>query len=164
METFNWTAFSQKIAIKATMEQLYKAWTLPKEIETWFLSKALFTRPSGVSVGHNEAIQTNDTYHWSWYLYDVVETGTVLEANGKDSLKFTFAGDCVVHVQLRQVHDHIVVNLSQSNIPTDNQSKRGIRLGCASGWSFFLLNLKSVYEGGLDLRNKDPQFQGMINN
>lgn len=30
--------------------------------------------------------------------------------------------------------------------------------------SFFLLNLKSVYEGGIDLRNKDSNFKGMLNN
>ena len=164
MDTYNWETFSKKIAVKATIEQIYKAWTLPQEIETWFLSKAVFTRPSGTLVGKNEAIQTNDSYQWSWYLYDMVETGTVLAANGKDSLKFTFAGDCVVHIQLSQEKDQVVVSLSQSNIPTDNQSKRGIRLGCDAGWSFFLLNLKSVYEGGIDLRNKDPQLKGMLNN
>ena len=57
-----------------------------------------------------------------------------------------------------------MVTLSQSNIPLDNKSKQNIRLGCESGWSFFMLNLKSVYEGGLDLRNKNDKLPGMLNN
>jgi len=36
-------------------------------------------------------------------------------------------------------------------------------LGCASGWAFYLVNLKSIYEGGLDLRNKTPALKHMLN-
>jgi len=57
----------------------------------------------------------------------------------------------------------VIVKLTQKNIPTDDVSKRNIRLGCESGWSFYLLNLKSIYEGGVDLRNKNPEFIGMLN-
>ena len=53
---------------------------------------------------------------------------------------------------------------TQNDIPTDDISKRSIRLGCDFGWFFYLLNLKSVYEGGLDLRNKDEELKGMLNN
>jgi hypothetical protein len=58
----------------------------------------------------------------------------------------------------------VIVELTQKDIPTDDASKQNIRLGCHTGWSFFLVNLKSVYEGGLDLRNKDSNFKGMITN
>ena len=57
----------------------------------------------------------------------------------------------------------LLVNLTQKNIPTDDFSKINIRLGCDSGWSFFLVNLKSVYEGGLDLREKNERQKGMVN-
>lgn len=60
--------------------------------------------------------------------------------------------------------DHVIVQLTQKNIATDDPSKKGIRLGCESGWSFFLVNLKSVYEGGIDLRNKNTELKGMLNN
>ncbi len=56
-----------------------------------------------------------------------------------------------------------MVELTQKNIPTDDESKQDIRLGCDSGWSFFLVNLKSIYEGGLDLRNKNADLKRMIN-
>lgn len=43
-------------------------------------------------------------------------------------------------------------------------SKQYVCLGCSNGWTFYLTNLKSVYEGGLDLRNKDEKLSAMINN
>ena len=70
----------------------------------------------------------------------------------------------MVDIKLKTINEYVIVELTQKNIPTDNQSKQGIRLGCEAGWSFFLVNLKSVYEGGLDLRNKDSSLKGMINN
>ncbi len=164
MENYNWTSFSHKIAINSTLSDLYNAWTIPDEIEKWFLSKAVFTNPDGKIIARTENISQNDTYQWSWFLFDIVEKGKIIQANGRDLLKFTFAGDCTVEVKLSQIDANVLVELTQSNIPTDDQSKRSIRLGCDSGWSFFLLNLKSVYEGGIDLRNKDENLKGMLNN
>ena len=115
---------------------------IPEEIEKWFLSQAIYDRENEGSVPRNENIQEKDKYQWSWFLFDIVEEGDILEANGIDFLKFSFAGNCRVEVKLKEVGNHVVVELSQGNIPTDDKSKKGIRLGCDSGWSFFLLNLK----------------------
>jgi hypothetical protein len=32
-----------------------------------------------------------------------------------------------------------------------------------TGWTFYLANLKSVLEGGLDLRNKNARLQRLVN-
>ncbi len=88
----------------------------------------------------------------------------VKEANGKDKLAFTFAGECLVEVTLKEQDGYVIVELTHSNIPDTDQARQFIRLGCASGWAFYLVNLKSVYEGGLDLRGKDERFPPMINN
>jgi hypothetical protein len=103
-------------------------------------------------------------YEWSWFLYPEIEKGKITIANGKDHFQFTFAGQCFVDVRLSEQYDHTVVELIQSNIPTDDVSKQEIRLGCSSGWSFYMVNLKSVYEGGLDLRSKDERLKPMVNN
>lgn len=164
MKNFNWESFTKKIAVKANISDLYNAWTVPQEIEKWFLSKADYTKPNGETAKRDENVDANDTYKWSWFLYDVVESGKIIDANGKDHLQFSFAGDCLVEIKLEQSQDDVIITLTQSNIPTDDESKRGIRLGCDSGWSFFLLNLKSFYEGGFDLRNKNEKLKGMLNN
>lgn len=163
MENFDWTSFTKKIAIQAKHSDLYNAWTVPEKLETWFLSRADYARENLGTLDRKAHIAASDTYKWSWFLYDLIEKGSVIEANGNDRIQFTFAGNSLVEVTLNQVGTNVIVQLVQKNIPIDDASKRGIRLGCDSGWSFFLLNLKSVYEGGLDLRNKNPELLGMLN-
>tara|TARA_R110002049_G_scaffold13550_2_gene58997 strand:- start:41 stop:535 length:495 start_codon:yes stop_codon:yes gene_type:complete len=163
MENFDWTQFTQKIPVKASMEQLYKAWTIPKEIERWFLSDAGFSSEEGNTINKNEAIKSGYSYTWQWFLWDGTEEGIIKNVNGRDHIQFTFAGDCIVDVNLEPYHDGIIVSLKQSNISLDEKSKRDVRLGCHNGWAFYMVNLKSVYEGGLDLRNKDTKLKAMLN-
>jgi len=164
MENFDWTKFTLKIAIKAKLEDIYNAWTQANEIEKWFLSDAEFSDENKVLLNKAQNALPGDQYKWSWYLYDEIEYGKITEANGKDFFQFTFAGACLVDINLKEEFDYVIVELTQKNIPTDENAKRNIRLGCHSGWSFYLINLKSVYEGGLDLRNKDNRFKPMLNN
>ena len=164
MEDFDWTSFTLKIAIKAKLEDIYDAWTKAREIEKWFLSSSQFSDENHVQLSKSQNVLKGDLYQWIWYLYDDVEHGRITEANGKNYFQFTFAGDCVVDILLREEYEYVIVELTQNNIPTDDQSKRNIRIGCHGGWSFYLVNLKSVYEGGLDLRNKDNRFKPMLNN
>jgi uncharacterized protein YndB with AHSA1/START domain len=162
MDTFDWTQFAQKVAIKAKMQDVYDAWAMPSEIEKWFLRTADYKTANGENVARNQNVNAGDTYLWTWYLYDGNGTGEILQANGTNHIQFTFANS-VVEIKLSQLDDHVIVDLTQKNIPTDNESKRGIRLGCHTGWSFFMISLKSYYENGVDLRNKDERFSGSVN-
>jgi len=65
MDNFNWTSFTRKIAIKATLVELYNAWTIPQEIEKWFLRKVPFKKPNEETVNSSEHKKQNDTYEWS---------------------------------------------------------------------------------------------------
>ncbi len=163
MKNFDWTQFTRKIPVKAPIETLYDAWTVPDEIERWFLSEALFKSEDAKLIGKNERIKEGQTYLWKWFLWDGTEEGTIKKVNNKNHLQFTFAGNCIVDVHLTPYTDGTIVALTQSNIPTDEKSKEDVRLGCDRGWAFYLVNLKSVYEGGLDLRNKDPKLKPMLN-
>ncbi|WP_432411230.1 SRPBCC family protein [Rasiella sp. SM2506] len=163
MENFNWTQFTRKIPISASVETLYKAWTVPSEIERWFLKNATFIANDGKKRAQSSGIQKGDAYEWKWYQWDGVEKGSIVSANGTDTLQFTFAGDCQVDISLQSYEDVTIVSLSQKNIPTTDKAKADIRLGCDRGWSFYLVNLKSVYEGGLDLRNKNTNIPAMVN-
>lgn len=164
MENFDWTSFTLRIAIKAELQDLYQAWASKSGIEKWFLSEADYLDSTKEKVAKDQSAQVNDTYFWRWFLYEETESGSITAANGLDTFAFTFAGECVVTIKLTEEHGYTVVTLTQNNIPTDDSSKRNIRLGCHNGWSFYLVNLKSVYEGGLDLRNKDNRFKPMLNN
>lgn len=164
MKNFDWTAFSLKILVKSQLSTVYDAWTKTSEIEKWFLKKANFLDKERKTISRDATIEAHNLYEWTWYLYDITERGRILQVNGKDHLQFSFAGDCVVDVKLTQKDDYVLVELTQKDIPTDEESKKEIRIGCHSGWSFYLVNLKSVFEGGLDLRNKNQHYKPMVNN
>lgn len=164
MKNFDWTAFSLKILVKAQLSTVYDAWTKASHAEKWFLKKANYLDKERKAIPKDASTEVGHLYEWSWYLYDVVERGRILLANGKDHFQFTFAGDCIVDVRLSEKDGYVLVELSQKEIPTDDISKKDIRLGCHSGWSFYLVNLKSVCEGGLDLRNKNETVKPMVNN
>jgi uncharacterized protein YndB with AHSA1/START domain len=164
MKNFDWTAFSLRILVKAPISKVYEAWSRSSELEKWFLKTAEFQNRERETISGGTAVESGFSYAWSWYLYEMTERGRFLDANGKDHLQFTFAGDCLVEVRLSEREGEVLVELSQRNIPTDDLSKKDIRLGCQSGWSFYLVNLKSYCEGGLDLRNKNDNFRPMVNN
>lgn len=164
MKDFNWSEFTRRIEIKSTLSIIYNAWTIPEEIEKWFLSSGRFFDDEGKEIARNSNIEGGNKYEWNWHLFTETEYGKITQANGKDFLQFTFAGACIVDIKLSMLDEYVIVELTQKNIPTDDNSKLNIRLGCDSGWSFYLVNLKSHYENGNDLRNKNPNFKRMINN
>lgn len=164
MENFDWTSFTKKIAINAPLADIYNAWTRAHELEQWFLEKVIFADSTETVLDPNINVYAGCTYNWFWYLYKDPMPGIIKKANGKDFLQFSFEGECLVDVKLTEKEGYTIVELKQYNIPLDEHSKQFIRLGCASGWAFYLVNLKSVYEHGLDLRNKDENLQPMINN
>lgn len=164
MEDFDWTQFTKRIFINTDLDSVYNGWTKSEELEKWFLSKALFNSKDGKKINPSKNVTSESSYRWNWFAQNHYEEGIVREANGIDYLEFTFAGNCIVKVHLFEINEQTLVELTQSKIPLDNNSKENIRLGCAFGWTFYLLNLKSVLEGGIDLRNKDIEQKGVINN
>ncbi|WP_256009331.1 SRPBCC family protein [Desertivirga xinjiangensis] len=164
MENFDWTSFTKRIAVKSDLKTIYDAWTKASELEKWFLKEVTFFNADESAYDANLNVSNNTRYQWYWYLYKDPMIGIIEEANGKDFIRFTFEGDCLVDVSLEEKEGYVVITLRHYNIPTDDYSRQFVRLGCSNGWTFYLTNLKSVYEGGIDLRNKDESLGAMINN
>ncbi len=154
----DWTSFTVSIGVKSSLETIYNAWTKSSEIEKWFLETCKYNNTE-----RNQNVTAECEYEWTWYLYDVLEKGKITQANGKYFFQFSFAGECLVDIQLKEIGENILVTLTQHNIPTDEKSKFNIRIGCLEGWTFYLSNLKSFYETGYDLRNKNPELKGINN-
>ncbi|HRG59787.1 MAG TPA: SRPBCC domain-containing protein [Bacteroidia bacterium] len=154
----DWSSFTLSLAVKSSMKTIYNAWSIPNEIEKWFLEKCIYSNTQ-----HMQNTTSGCDYKWSWYLYEIVESGKIMQANGLDFFQFTFAGNCIVDIQLEAMGEYTIIKLTQHNIPTDEASKFNIRIGCLEGWTFYLTNLKSFYENGHDLRNKIPELKGFNN-
>jgi hypothetical protein len=108
MTNFEWTSFTRKIAIKASLSSMYDAWTKASEIEKWFLSKSTFIDSNGKEIGRDTSVEKGFAYDWNWYLYDVAEHGKIIEANGKDYLQFKFAGYCLVDINLTAKGQYVI--------------------------------------------------------
>jgi uncharacterized protein YndB with AHSA1/START domain len=165
MSNYDWSKFQTRISVNVSIQEIYSAWATRSGLERWFLRTAEFTTPGGAVREGAVAIQKGDTYRWLWFGYDdsVVERGTILEANGKDFLQFTFAGKCLVSMRVKIEEGETVAELQQENIPLDETARVNFHLGCLTGWTFYMANLKSVLEGGLDLRNKNEKLRKVIN-
>ena len=110
-----------------------------------------------------ERATTGDRYAWEWYGYSdgSPETGTVIEANGHDRFSFTFADESIVEVAIISEEGEKVIELTQKNIAPDESLH--IYIGSGEGWTFYLVNLKSILEGGIDLRNKNDKIRNVVN-
>ena len=165
MSAYDWTKFELRINVKVPIDKVYKAWATQDGIESWFLRSAKFTDAENRPRNCDEMIQSGDRYTWMWHGYgdDVVEINDILEANGSDFLSFVFGGSCLVTVKINVVDSETIVELTQSNIPVEDGNKIPIHIDCMQGWTFYLTNLKSILEGGLDLRNRNMNIGRVIN-
>ena len=165
MSEYDWSKFVLRIPVRASREKIYHAWATQEGIESWFLRSARFFAPGNTLRGERELIQNGDRYTWLWYGYadDTVEHNDILEANGEDTISFVFAGHCIVTVLIGMLDTETVVQLTQENIPTGEEGKANIHIDCMQGWTFYLANLKSILEGGLDLRNRNLNIGKVLN-
>ena len=148
-----WNTFTKRIFIDKPIEDVYRCWSTQSLIETWFLEKAEFESDSGPREP-DEPIQKGDKFSWKWNNWDFTENGDILEANGKDAVSFTFGSGGNVHIHLKQTDGQTEVVLVQDEIPTDDKSKMNYYVGCSTGWTFWLANLKAYLEYGITLHAK----------
>jgi len=151
-----WTSFKVVGDFNNDIRTLYEAWATPAGLERWFLRKADFYAIIGRQREPEEFILKEDVYEWYWYGWgdETVEKGEILEANGTDLIKFTFAKQCIVTVSFYSRNGVSIVELTQENIPEESDPSKNLFIQCQTGWTFYLANLKSILEGGVDLRNK----------
>ncbi len=161
----DWGSFKLRLPVKADTASIYQAWTTRDNLENWFLRKAEFTKQDGNKRNRNSAVEVNDTYEWMWHGYgdDAMEKGKIMQANGKDFLQFSFGKAGNVSVAIKEEAGESMIEVLQDEIPTDEKGKVNYHLGCTKGWLFYLANLKSILEGGIDLRNKKMELTDVIN-
>lgn len=159
MTTDKWTHFKVTGDYDVAIRDLYQAWATPAGLEKWFLRKASFFTIPMRQRNPDEFIMKEDTYEWYWHGHsdETCEKGQILEANGTDFLKFTFAGGCIVSVNIQSRNGISIVELTQENIAPEPDPSKNLFVQCQTGWTFYMANLKAVMQSGIDLRNKRLQ-------
>jgi uncharacterized protein YndB with AHSA1/START domain len=156
MSNSTMTSFTVSGDYNTDIRSLYEAWATAVGLEKWFLRRAEFYAIAGRLRESEEFILKEDVYEWYWYGWDdsAVEKGEILEANGTDTIKFSFSGGSIVTVTIYSRNNLSIVELTQENIPDEADPEKNLYIQCQKGWIFYMANLKSVLEGGVDLRNK----------
>jgi len=158
---YDWTKFELRIPVKAELQTIYEAWSTTQGLEKWFLRKADFFSTDGKL---KPIAEKDNSYYWLWHGYpdSAFERRKVLDGNGRDFFQFEFSGGCIVSIRLKKESTFTMVELTQENIPADENPQTHLYIQCQTGWTFYLTNLKSVYEHNVDLRNKDQNLTKVI--
>lgn len=165
MQEYHWNNFTKRVTIKAPVFSLYAAWATKTGLESWFLREAIITKSDGSYREPDELFEAGDSFEWRWHGYEetTVDRGRIMSANGKDELSFTFSGKNVLIVNFQIESGEIVCSIEQQMQQDTEAEKRYFYIECGLGWTFYLANLKSVFEGGHDLRNRNDAIQKLIN-
>lgn len=90
--------------------------------------------------------------------------GKVLDVQENSSFKFTFGKkepgsdeDVIVNVKFKDNDGLTVIELEQSNIADNEYGHVTFNLSCMVGWSYYLTNLRSIFESGFDYREKEKE-------
>lgn len=162
MEKHDWSKFVKRITIKADKNLIFDYLSIQDNIEKWFLSLAEFYPDENVIRDRKTGVEKGDTYKWMWHGSENVANGEIFEVTSPDLIKLSFLG-CIVDVQLSHEEGETMLELTQSEIPLDEDSRKSLYVGCTRGWTFYLTNLKSILEGGIDLRNRNGNLVNVIN-
>ena len=165
MQPFDWGRFVTRMNIKAPVEKIYAQWASRTGMESWFLRLCEYKQPDGTLLSADELVVPGVTYRWLWHGWpdETTEMGTILNCNGKDFLQFSMgkAGTCSINISCKE--DEQIVELLQENIPDSEEGRHYYHVGCKTGWTFYMTNLKSILEGGIDLRNKNERLGSLLN-
>jgi hypothetical protein len=160
----DFSKFVHRISIDSSQKNLYEAWSIPEKLESWLLSSAEFTDINDIAKPKKTYIEEKDTYVWKWFGFPgFVEKGKILWANEKDFLEFTFSGGCIVSIRIKRESGENICELTQMMPHEQVEDRLHFYIECGKSWAFYLTNLKSVLEGGLDLRNKNDNLTNVVN-
>ena len=163
LEDYKWTQFKQIEYIKAPLKDIFLKWATPKGITEWFIKNAEYISEEGKVRQPNEVVKPKDKHTW-WFHAGLIMKGTVLEVVPNSLFKFTFGKkepgsdeDVVVQISFSEKEGTTKIELAQSNIADNEYGKVTYNLSCMVGWSYYLTNLRSIFESGYDFREKDEQ-------
>ncbi len=161
-ENFNWKNFSHGTIVNMEIDIMYDAIHTSEGLEEWLVGEANFKR-NGKVLSKEDYIFTGDTYHWKWLAKDYEVKGKVLGSFPDRRIQFTFGDNFEVSIQLKSMQDsRTKVILEQRRTDGKETPDFGF-LNCCVCWVFFLTNLKSTQEFGVDLRETKVREEFLVN-
>jgi len=162
LDQYKWTEFRQIEYITASKETVFEKWMTSKNIVEWFVAEAIYKYDGTIVRKPGEKIKAGDKYTWIFFQGIKVE-GTILNVIDNEYLSFTFGKkepeseeDVIVEIFFSSDSaKRTLIELHQKNIADSEYGHVNYNLSCMIGWCYFLTNLRSVFESGYDLREKE---------
>jgi len=162
-KTFNMDSFIHAIILKASADDVFKFIATPSGIVKWFIGKAkYFYKDSHIRLG-NEIAQKGDSFLWNWLNKELELKGIITGSDENKKFSFTFSPFFLVTIELAKIDDNktrLTLKQEYQESATRNDFSY---INCCTCWVFFMTNLKSVIENGIDLREKETADEMMVN-
>jgi uncharacterized protein YndB with AHSA1/START domain len=161
-ENFNENFFIRGVLIPLSIEEAYKLAATPEGMSKWFITGADFIAPDGNQRKRTELAQTGDKYEWNWGYKDFKVSGEVLEAEMNEFMKVSFGPSYTVTFSVEKFKDKTLFKIVQECVKGTEKDEMNY-INCYGCWTFFLNNMKSVIEGGVDLRESETELDELVN-
>lgn len=164
LDQYKWTDFRQIEYIKAPKGAVFEKWITSKNIVEWFVAEATYKYNGTMFRKPDEKVKPGDKYTWTFFQGIEME-GTILDIIDNEYLSFTFGKkepgseeDVIVEIFFScDPPERTILELHQKNIADSEFGYVNYNLSCMIGWCYFLTNLRSVFESGYDLREKEKE-------
>ena len=141
----DWTQFKLRIFINKPVSKVYDAWTNDKVVSKWFTVKSVIEP------------KKNGQIYYEWLGGETMDDKVIsISKNRLFTFPFGNKGERVT-VKFNKDGKGCICELHQYKMKTSPESKWNMHRGCLQGWTFFMTNLKSYLEHGIDLRGWDPK-------
>ena len=152
---YDWTQFDLYHYYPAPLEKVWHAWATPEGLCSFFVETCTGFDTEGNAHTPQSAFVPGGSYKWKWR-HDFAGEGSIFTVEPMSHLAFSFGAAMRVDVHLQDVGSSVRVHLHQSQIPDSEEGHVIGHMNCRSCWIFFMTNLVSVLQNGIDLRHEDP--------
>ena len=161
-EFFKQDRFSHAILLNSSIDDVFKLIATSEGICKWFMGTAKNIALNGKERNNIEIVQTSDEYEWQWLKKNLKLKGRILEVKNPNIIRFTFSPLYIVTINLSEDNNRVKLILEQECTKDFNGDSFNY-FNCCVCWVFFLTNLKSVIENGIDLRETEIIDEMLIN-
>lgn len=142
--SYDWSQFKLRIFINKPVSKVFNAWTDDRIVSRWFTEKTIIEP------------RKNGRIYFEWLAGDKMDDKIIsISKNRRFTFPFGRHGERVA-VSFKKDGRGTICELRQFNMKTTPKARWTMHRGCIQGWTFFLANLKSYLEYGIDLRSHDP--------
>ena len=160
--SFNLAEFRHSIYLHSHLSEVYYYIASSDGICRWFMGQAEYTDPDGNVLNSAVPAHKDDSFRWQWLAKDLHISGSVIDAIENELFTFTFGRSFEVTITIKEDNGRTLLTLHQKY--TKGAGKNDFaHINCCTCWVFFLTNLKSVLEHGIDLRETLIDDESLVN-